>query len=306
VVDPAGTGNDAIAPAVFSWSFGDGKTGTGASPTNIYTSGGTTYTVTLTVSYQGVAGCTNTTTLPVTVTNATLPVITSSPPKICPGETATLSVSPTFNSISWEHGASGASIDVTQPGTYTANATDENGCIIPRSITVVSNDVPEITVTAEANVIPSGQSTQLNAVGAHTFEWSPAESLNAINIPNPVASPMTTTTYKVVGSFIGGCSSEAEITITIDGTLVNITVPVAFSPNGDAANDMWIIDGIESYSDCTLNIFDGRGRRIYQKKGYTNDWDGTYEGKPVPAGTYYYVFACPDAKPVTGSVLVFR
>lgn len=306
VVDPAGTGNDAIAPAVFSWNFGDGNTGTGATPTNTYTSGGTTYNVTLTVSYQGVAGCVNSATLPITITSTTVPVITSSPPKICPGETATLSVSPSYTSVSWEHGATGPTIDVMQPGTYTANATDAAGCVVPRSITVASNDVPVLSLTAEATVIPSGQSTQLNATGAHVFEWSPAESLNATNIPDPIASPLTTTTYTVTGSFIGGCTSQAEITITIDGTLVNITVPIAFSPNGDAANDMWIIDGIESYPDCTLNIFDGRGRRIYQKKGYTNDWDGTYEGKPVPAGTYYYVFACPDAQPVTGSVLIFR
>ncbi len=305
-VDPASVGNGAIAPAVYSWTFGDGKTGSGPTATNTYSSGGTTYNVTLTVSYQGVAGCTNSTTLPVTITNASLPTITSSPPKICPGETATLSVSSGFSSVTWEHGVSGTTIDISQPGTYTANATDANGCIIPRSITVASNDVPEITVTAEATVIPSGQSTQLNATGAHVFEWSPAESLNATNVPDPIASPLTTTTYKVIGSFIGGCSSQVEITISIDETLVNVTIPVAFSPNGDAANDVWVIDGVESYPDCTLNIFDGRGRRIYQKKGYTNDWDGTYEGKPVPAGTYYYVFACPNGKPVTGSVLVFR
>lgn len=299
-------GTDAIAPAVFSWNFGDGNTGTGATPTNTYNLGGTTYNVTLTVSYQGVAGCVNSTTLPITITSTTVPVVTSSPPKICPGETASLSVSPSYASVVWEHGATGPTIDVTQPGTYTANATDAGGCVVPKSITVASNDVPTLAVTAESMVIPSGQSTQLNVTGAHVFEWSPAESLNATNIPNPIASPLTTTTYTVTGSFIGGCQSQAEITITIDGTLVNITVPPAFSPNGDVANDLWIIEGIESYPDCTLNIFDGRGRRIYQKKGYTNDWDGTYEGKPVPAGTYYYVFACPASQPVTGSVLVFR
>src|SRR5690606_19591324 len=100
--------------------------------------------------------------------------------------------------------------------------------------------------------------------------------------------------------------AQADITISIDETLVNITIPDAFYPNADAGKDARIIDGVESYPNCTINIFDGRERRIYQKRHYTNDCNGTYEGKPSPAGTYYYVFACPDGKPVTGSVLVFR
>jgi gliding motility-associated-like protein len=28
---------------------------------------------------------------------------------------------------------------------------------------------------------------------------------------------------------------------------------------------------------------------VYESKNYTNNWDGTYKGKPVPDGTYYYV-----------------
>ena len=55
-----------------------------------------------------------------------------------------------------------------------------------------------------------------------------------------------------------------------------------------------------------LAVFDGRGRRVYEKKGYSSDWNGTYNDKPVPDGTYFFVFGCPDKKPVTGSVLIFR
>jgi gliding motility-associated-like protein len=305
-VDPDGLGTDAVAPVRFTWNFGDGKSSTDEHPTNTYTTGGITYNVTLTVSYQGVSGCTNSKTLPVPVSSSTAPVLTSSPTAICPGETATISVSPTFTSVTWEHGATGQTINVTQPGTYTAHATDAGGCVVPKSIILDSRETPQITITASAQTIPSGQSTQLNATGAHTFEWTPRESLNNASIPDPVATPGVTTTYTVTGAFVGGCSSQATITITVDGSLININAPVAFSPNGDSSNDLWIIEGVESYTDCTMTIFDARGRRIYQKKGYTNDWDGTYDQKPVPGGTYYYVFSCPGSKPVTGSVLVFR
>jgi CHU_C Type IX secretion signal domain len=27
---------------------------------------------------------------------------------------------------------------------------------------------------------------------------------------------------------------------------------------------------------------------VYRNDNYVNDWDGTYKGKPIPDGTYYY------------------
>ena len=57
-----------------------------------------------------------------------------------------------------------------------------------------------------------------------------------------------------------------------------------------------------------MNVFDGRGRRVLQKKGYpVSGWDGVSdEGKEVPQGTYFYVLSCPSEVPTTGSVLIVR
>lgn len=305
-VDADAEAASAPAPVQYKWSFDDGKTSSDKNATNTYVNAGPTYNVSLTVSYLGVLGCTNTKTIPLTITNTTLPVITASPATICPGQTTTLNVTPAYSSVTWTHGPSGQTITVNEPGTYTANATDAGGCTVPKSITVASDLVPQLVVSAQNTTIPSGQSTQLTASGAHTFSWTPAESLSATEVPDPIASPTTSTTYTVTGSFTNGCSTTAQITIVVDGSLINLTIPVAFSPNSDMSNDFLIIQGVEEYPDCTLNIFDARGKRIYQRKGYNNDWDGTYEGKPVPGGTYYYVFSCPGATPLTGSVLVFR
>jgi gliding motility-associated-like protein len=306
IVDPNGLGTNPVAPVIYNWAFGDGKFSTMENPTNTYTIGGLNYNVTLTVSHQGVTGCTNSKVGSVLITNSTVPILSASPSQICPGENSTITVTPTFEEIVWDHGASGPTATVDQPGTYTAHGRDASGCFVPKSIVIGQKETPVITVEAETEILPPGQSVQLTANGAHVYEWSPVESLNNPTIADPVATPGATTTYVVTGSFIDGCSSTAQITITIDGSIIAITPPVAFTPNGDGPNDFWVIEGVEQYSDCTLNIFDGRGKRIYQKTGYTNDWDGTYQGKPVPGGTYYYVFSCQGSKPLTGNVLIYR
>lgn len=306
IVDPNGLGTNPVAPVIYNWAFGDGKFSNAENPTNTYTIGGLNYNVTLTVSHQGVSGCTNSKVGSVLITNSTVPMLSASPSLICPGENTTITVTPVFEEIVWDHGASGPTVTVDQPGTYTAHGRDASGCFVPKSIVIGQKETPVVTVEAESEVLPPGQSVQLTANGAHIYEWSPGESLNDAGIANPVASPPATTTYTVTGSFMDGCSATAQITITVDGSIIAITPPVAFTPNGDGPNDFWVIEGVEQYSDCTLNIFDGRGKRIYQKTGYANDWDGTYQGKPVPGGTYYYVFSCPGSKPLTGNVLVYR
>ncbi len=71
-------------------------------------------------------------------------------------------------------------------------------------------------------------------------------------------------------------------------------------------NDNWIIQGVDP--DCTMTIYDGHGSKVFEKRGYNNanSWDGTYNGKSVPDGTYFYVFGCPNLRPETGNVLVVR
>jgi gliding motility-associated-like protein len=184
---------------------------------------------------------------------------------------------------------------------------DATGCPGSDTYTLNSKQVPVLSVTADKTAVPKGETVQLNASGADNYEWTPAESLNDPLIADPVASPSITTLYTVTGTLTGECSAQAQITITVDGEKIFITVPPAFSPNGDGVNEMLVIDGITEYQDCVLTIFDGRGRRIYEQKSYNNDWNGTYQGRPVPDGTYFYVFGCPtNERPVTGSVLVFR
>jgi gliding motility-associated-like protein len=49
--------------------------------------------------------------------------------------------------------------------------------------------------------------------------------------------------------------------------------------------------------NVTVTVFNRYGSRIYSSKSYRNDWNGTYNGKPVPDGTYYAVV---DFQLITG------
>lgn len=86
----------------------------------------------------------------------------------------------------------------------------------------------------------------------------------------------------------------------------DVNVYNAFSPNGDGINEEWIIDNIDYYPDNKVLIFNRWGDRIRRFEGYNNEdkvWDGTNQnGKPLPAGTYYYVVRAEAGKTKKGYV----
>ena len=68
-----------------------------------------------------------------------------------------------------------------------------------------------------------------------SYSWEPAASLSAPNVPDPVASPTENTTYTVTVTSADGCSTTADITVTIDTDPVNCPVlDCAGVPGGSA------------------------------------------------------------------------
>jgi gliding motility-associated-like protein len=296
---------DPKSTPTYSWLFGDGITSELPSPTHSYSSAAT-FSVVLTVDYQGVTGCSSKTTKSTTINTAVKPVFSPSSLSVCKDETKTLSLSGSFTSITWNTNATTPSISISQAGTYSVTTIDQNGCSSSSQLIVGTKPAPTITVTSDKLSVSLGKEVQLTASGADNYSWLPAETLDNPKIANPKAKPTANTTYTVTGVVTDGCSGKNSIDISIDTEPPPLKVTNVFTPNGDGKNDVWIIPGIEFYQDCTLTLFDKNGSKVFEQKGYKNDWDGNYNGKAAPEGTYYYLLSCSDKKPETGNLLLAR
>src|SRR5690606_7279250 len=96
---------------------------------------------------------------------------------------------------------------------YTVVGTDTNGCVDSSRVTVNVISRPVIVV-ADADVCV-GDSVQLQATGAPSFQWSPAAGLSCTTCPDPMASPSATSTYSVRGTLSRGCSDSTQVTVTV-------------------------------------------------------------------------------------------
>lgn len=81
-----------------------------------------------------------------------------------------------------------------------------------------------------------------------------------------------------------GCTDTIMDTLQLQHPLY-FYVPNAFSPNGDGVNDLFQVVGI-GITDFELTIFDRGGGKMFQTTSLRDYWDGTTNGRTVPAGFY--------------------
>ena len=98
--------------------------------------------------------------------------------------------------------------------------------------------------------------------------------------------------YEICNTDCPGDCDRATVRINVLGTAENqdCFVPNIITPNGDGRNDVFEVPCLEaSYPNNNVRIFNRWGDQVYEKDGYSNDWDGRFKGNPLPAGTYFYL-----------------
>jgi gliding motility-associated-like protein len=186
---------------------------------------------------------------------------------------------------------------------------NNNGCIDRDTIDISINPTPIVDAGPDVQLI-LGNSTSIGGspttAGTNTVVWTPSTYLDDPNIFNPVSTPDSSTTYIVTATDANGCVASDTMRVYV---FPDISFPNGFSPNGDGLNDTWIIDLIDMFPNCTVEIYNRWGQLLFLSNGYLVPWDGTYNNQPVPVGTYYYIINLnhplyPDA--FTGPLTVLR
>lgn len=171
--------------------------------------------------------------------------------------------------------------------TYTYQAS--NGCIDSISQSVIVYPTPLANAGPDMVLLEGGSITLapiLSDTIPVSYLWSPATALSNPSIPTPQASPTDSITYTLKLTSDKGCSSSDPVFVKV---LKKPEIPNAFSPNGDGINDLWEIKYLNTYPGATVEIFNRYGQIMFHSQGYTKPWDGRYNGKNVPTGTYYYI-----------------
>ena len=173
-------------------------------------------------------------------------------------------------------GAFGNTYDANQIGTYTVIATNAAGCIsVPVDAIVSEMSQGESLVIDQSAAFSDDPRVTITVVGgdgpfSYQLDHSPFQSSNVFY--NLSAG---THTIKVVDAYC----TDLTTTVTI------INYPKFFTPNGDGYNETWNIEGV---GNAKIGIFDRYGKLLKQISTTGLGWDGTYNGKLLPANDYWF------------------
>jgi gliding motility-associated-like protein len=212
---------------------------------------------------------------------------------VCTGSFFTLKAFTNATDIKWtpSAGLSNANtattqLTVSQSQEYAATVV-LGTCTESKKVMVYAVAPPVVSAGPNKTILQGDKiSLDASATGAITYLWTPPQGLSASNILNPEASPAVTTVYTLSAFNSHGCSASRDVEVVVLPDCIKVME--AFTPNGDGTNDVWKIMNGSCINKAKVIVYNRYGSIIFQSNDYRNDWNGTYNGKPVPDGTYYY------------------
>lgn len=188
--------------------------------------------------------------------------------------------------------------DATTTTNVTVTVTTADNCTFSDEIAINVN-VP-IVDAGEDNGIIMGESVWLAATEGSLIQWYTPDTLLESTIE---VSPIRTTMY------YADILDESNFCLGRDSVRVFVGMNEGFSPNGDGFNDTWELSYLNQFGAVHIDVYNRWGARLWASDSPSiENWDGTYNGKELPVGTYFYVitFGSEDKEPLTGPVTIVK
>jgi gliding motility-associated-like protein len=208
-----------------------------------------------------ITGCVNTATISVVVKQSPNIMVTPPSATICPGGSASFTVSGGAGVISYtwspttnlSPSASSTTIIVspTVSTSYQVIGIDTNGCVSGNGANVI---IPQDTIIVNSAVICLSNSVTLNASSiVTTYTWSPSTGLSNTSGSSVIASPRNTTVYTISGTDAFGCMGINTATVTVDSLpIISISTTPTITCSGQPA--VLMASGASTYTWSTGTV----------------------------------------------------
>ncbi|HCF03854.1 MAG TPA: hypothetical protein DER08_05815 [Flavobacterium sp.] len=184
--------------------------------------------------------------------------------------------------------ATSPTFGVNSEGSYTVEVTNPSGCSRTRTIQVTASNQATISSIDIVDLVDFNTVT-INTTGPGDYEYS-MDYLNGIWQDSNIFTNVPGGIHQVFVNDKNGCGLVSkEITV--------LSIPKFFTPNTDGFNDYWTVKGMLSYPTAELRIFDRYGKLLKELRPTSIGWDGTFNGQPLPASDYWFVFKLDSNTP---------
>ena len=270
------------------------------------------------------------------------PVITTRNP-LCVGDDLTLQATSSIpgNSLltyTWNGPGRGfpvnnayASINdvIVQDGgiyTVTVNAA-QTGCSASTDTLIKIGNYPVVKFPVDSLTVPTGYRLNLattitnandpNVLPMKSYMWTPSQdiSCNSTLCDAPIAIVKNNGCYYLTATNDYGCVGRDTICVKVFCQSSQVLMANAFTPNGNAANSVFMVRATGISSVKSFRIFNRWGRLVFERNNFAPNsaaygWNGFINGKPADVGVYVYTVdvVCENGVPYTykGNVTLLK
>ena len=186
-------------------------------------------------------------------------------------------------------------------GAYSVIMVDTNGCIANSSGVILSPPpvIPAFAFAPDTVFVddPTVDLVNLSSPNAITFNWSfqdlgtSTERSPTFTFPNGLGGVYTVC---LTAFDANGCSNEICLPIQVFD-LLQVSVPNAFSPNGDGINDDFLpIFNLPWVVDYKFMVFNRWGEQIFGTDLPGKPWNGDYSDVTSQTEVYVWKLICRD------------
>ncbi len=211
---------------------------------------------------------------------------------------------------SWSDSTHANSVAFLAAGNYTVTVSDDNGCIVVDTVTILQPEA--IVIHSEITNATCTDGTDGKIVLILTGGNPPYQYNWSNNTTLATAENLHAGTYTVTVSDQSNCTETNPFTVNADDAEC-LKIPQLITTNGDNINDLFEILGIQYYPEVSIEIFDRWGDKVFSFSGTgteyanpSNQWDGSYKGKnECSLCSYVYIVNVHNGKdPYQGIVTV--
>ncbi len=191
------------------------------------------------------------------------------------------------------------SAELNDAGLYRVKVIDQMNCIVSDSVQVTVVPLPHANLPSEGDTLFYEPPFQLAATpGYYMYIWNNGTNTNYIDV-------IEEGLYTVIIKTEEGCADTSSVMMV--STWFPVNIPNAFTPNGDALNDVFrpVVD-TEQVRQFSMSIYNRWGQLFFETHDAAKGWDG----EKNPTGIYHWVITYTNVVgkvyQVMGSVALIR
>lgn len=210
----------------------------------------------------------------------------------------------TVGNISFNTHTSNYVVQSLSAGNYHIYIRDHYGCFVTKNVEIV--EPPPLLVSyikqhpsCTGNNDGYVEFTVTGGKEPYSFLWN--ERLQDSHLFDALSDGK----YEIMINDANDCVYGPEKILLTENEADCIEIPDAFTPNGDGINDEWIIQNIEMFPSAYISVFNRWGQQVYMGRGDSKPWNGKFNGKLVPTGSFVYIINIYELnRTYTGTVTV--